>query len=302
MTRPFVALSLVAASLVLCAACARPRSPSATVTPPTTVADAVLAEDRRFAASAASLPQAIGAMLADDARMPAPRGEILVWRDRIVAALAATADSAARAHWTPVQVGLAADGLHAFTVGFLTATRADGSRVNYKYLTFWTQTTQGWRAAAWRRRPMDNATAIDSTSLPPLLPPRLVGSFIEAPLRASHIAELRAAEAEFSALANRIGVGAAFAQRGTPESLNAGRPSDGRFIRGADAIAQVVAGGAALDAPSTITWSADTAIVATSNDLGITFGVIRPKQSPATGTSFFTIWRKSNGAWRYVAE
>ena len=113
---------------------------------------------------------------------------------------------------------------------------------------------------------------------------------------------LRAAEAEFSALANRIGVGAAFAQRGTPESLNAGRPSDGRFIRGADAIAQVVAGGAALDAPSTITWSADTAIVATSNDLGITFGVIRPKQSPATGTSFFTIWRKSNGVWRYVAE
>lgn len=301
MTRPFVALSLLAASLALGAACAHPRSPSPTVTRPATVADAVLAADRRFAGSAAPLPQTIGAMLADEARMPAPRGEILVGRDRIVAALAATADSTARAHWTPVQVGLAADGLHAFTVGFLTATRADGTRVAYKYLTFWTNSANGWRAAAWRRRPMDNA-AIDSTPLPPLLPPRLVGSVIEAPRRASHIAELRAAEAEFSALANRIGVGAAFAQRGTPESLNAGRPSDGRFIRGADAIAQVVAGGTAPDAPSTITWSADTAIVATSNDLGITFGVIRPKQSPATGTSFFTIWRKSNGVWRYVAE
>jgi hypothetical protein len=270
------------------------------------VADAVLAADRRFSASPLPLPQAIGAMLADDARMPAPRGEILLGRARIEAALAATADSAARARWIPVQVGLAADAGHAFTVGFLIASRPDGSRATFKYLTFWTQTPSGWRAAAWRRRPMDNV-AIDSTPLPPLLPPRLVGPFLPASLRETYTNGLRAAEAEFSASANQIGVGAAFVQRGTPESLNAGRPSDTRFVRGADAIAQVVAGGAPLDAPSTITWSADTAIVATSNDLGITFGVIRPKNDPrATGTSFFTIWRKANGnpngVWRYVAE
>lgn len=241
-------------------------------------------------------------MLTDGALMPAPRGERLVGRRPIVQALAATVDSTAHAHWVPVQVGVAADGAHAFTVGFLISARADGSRAAFKYLTFWLRTGDGWRAAAWRRRPMD-AVAIDSAPLPPLLPPRLVQPAREPAQNPRLVNELRAAEAEFSALANQIGVGAAFAQRGTAESLNAGLPTDGHFVRGAEAIARVVAGGEPLNAPSSIVWSADTAIVASSNDLGITFGVIRAKNAPtAPGSSFFTIWRKVNGAWRYVAE
>jgi hypothetical protein len=146
--------------------------------------------------------------------------------------------------------------------------------------------------------------AIDSTLLPPILPDRLVPPDTNAVRARARDVELRAAEAEFSALANRIGVGAAFAARGTPVSLNVGAPNEGRFTRGADAIAALVARPQPLDAPSTITWGADTAIVASSGDLGITFGVIRPKsgQPGAPGSSFFTIWRKVNGAWRYVAE
>lgn len=296
-------LSFGMACVVVSAACAPTHAPGRPAgTSPQSVADAVLAADRGFAASTAALPRAIGALLSDGALMPAPRGEILAGRERIVAALAATPDSTARAHWTPIEVGVAADAAHAFTVGFLITTRADGSRAAFKYLTFWTLTGSGWRAAAWRRRPME-WVPIDSTALPPLLPPRVVAPFSNAAIRAQQVQELRAAEAEFSALANQVGVGAAFAQRGTPASLNVGLPSDGRFVRGADAIARVVAGGQPLDAPSTITWSADTAIVATSNDLGITFGVIRPRNAPgATGSSFFTIWRKVDGAWRYVAE
>ncbi len=291
-------------------ACARPGT--ALPATPVTAAEQVLAADRAFARAAATraYPEAVAAMVADDVLMPAPRGEILAGRARLVSALAATADSTARATWTPIQVGLAADGTQAFTVGFIVTTRADGSRAFFKYLTYWTRTTNGWRAAAWRRRPMD-AVPIDSTMLPALLPERLVAPVASDAQLAQQRAELRAAEGEFSALANRIGVGAAFAQRGTAASLNVGAPSEGRFTRGADAIARAVSGGQALDAPSSIVWGADSALVASSGDLGITFGVIRAKTPPAgasspgassPGASFFTIWRKFNGQWRYVAE
>lgn len=296
----------ISVCLLLSAGCAnapRPASSVASATPQA-IANDLLATERRFSAAAGTQPyvSVMNAMLTDGALMPAPRGEILAGRAKIVSALAATADSTANARWTPVQVGLSADGTHAFTVGFLITTRRDGSHAQFKYLTYWIRGTDGWRAAAWRRRPMESI-AIDSTMLPALLPERLVAPTSNAAAIEGYRTGLRDAEGEFSALANRIGVGAAFAQRGTSASLNVGPPSLGHFVRGADAIAQSVAGGQALDAHSSIVWGADNALVASSNDLGITFGVIRPKATPTTGgASFFTIWRKSNGAWRYIAE
>jgi ketosteroid isomerase-like protein len=293
-------------TLGVCLAACRPTSAPAPSSP-AAVAQSVLDADRAYARAAAAqaYPAAVAALLTDGALMPAPRGELLEGRTRIQAALAATADSTASATWTPIEVGLSADGQHAFTVGFVVTTRADGTRAQFKYLAYWVRGANGWRAAAWRRRPMD-AVPIDSALLPALLPERLVAVDPSPERAVTQRAELRAAEAEFSALANRIGVGAAFAQRGVAASLNVGAPGEGRFTRGADAIARAVSGGQPLDAPSTIVWSADTALVASSGDLGITFGVIRPKAAPpgapATGASFFTIWQKISGTWRYVAE
>lgn len=79
---------------------------------PTDVAATVLSADRAFSRNAATmpLPAAIGAMVTDGVLMPAPRGETLARRARVMAALAATADSTARASWVPIQVGLAAAG------------------------------------------------------------------------------------------------------------------------------------------------------------------------------------------------
>ena len=300
------ALALV--GLALAAAC-RPAAPHPEPATPAALAQSLLAADRAFAreAQARTLPLALRVMFTSDVRMPAPRGEILVGSAKVEAAIAATPDSTARASWTPIRVGLSADGLQGFTVGFLTTTRPDGSRAQFKYLAYWVRlgVSEGgsaWRVTAWRRRPME-LVPIDSAPLPPLLPTRMVARTTDERILAAQLAELRAAEGEFSALANRIGVGAAFAQRGTDASINVGPPSDGRFTVGAEAIARAVSGGQPLDAPSTITWGADTAIVASSGDLGITFGVIRPKNDArAPGSSFFTIWRKSNGVWRYVAE
>lgn len=121
-------LTLIAA--VLLASCAAHTARVATATP-ADVADALLAYERAMsdAASGRPFPAAIGAVFSEGVLMPAPRGELLVGRERVMRALAATADSAARAWWVPVRVGLAADGTQAFTAGFLITTRADGSRV-----------------------------------------------------------------------------------------------------------------------------------------------------------------------------
>jgi hypothetical protein len=56
-----------------------------------------------------------------------------------------------------------------------------------------------------------------------------------------------------------------------------------------------------------VSWSADRAIVASSGDLGVTFGFIRPNAGRPEGagaTPFFTIWRRAdvNDRWRYIAE
>jgi hypothetical protein len=292
-------------------AAAQPGTSTADV--PATIAGALFAADRGYAAAARSRPlrEALGAMFTDDVMMPGPRGQILNGK-AVLDAIGATADSTARGNWTPIRVGLSSDGLHGFTVGFMVTTRADGGRGQYKYLAYWVRdSAQGsapWRVAAWRRRAIDSSVAIDSTVLPPVLPARLQPPRREAASLATLRKGLIEAEAGFSNEAQRIGVGAAFAAMGTEESLNVGSVNEGRFTRGAIAIARAVASGQALDAPSTIVWSADTAIVAGSGDLGITFGVIRAKGAPAgqtaPGTSFFTIWRRASptAPWRYIAE
>jgi ketosteroid isomerase-like protein len=287
----------------------RAHTPASAGTTPQQVTTSLLDADRDFSRAARSRPMrdALGAMFTDGVLMPAPRGEILAGKSRVLGAFATSPDTAARLSWTPVRVGVSADGQHGFTVGFLVATRPDGTRAQFKYLTYWVREKGAWRVAAWRRRPME-MVAMDTTMLPPLLPAAIVAPTGDRQFIAAHRRSLIAAENGFSAEAQRIGVGAAFAVMGTTESLNVGAPNDGRFTRGADNIAKGVAGGGALDAPSTITWGADTALVASSGDLGITFGVIRPKTpppgAPATGSSFFTIWRRASpqAPWRYVAE
>lgn len=305
---------LVVASIATLAAC-RTATPSSAAPvqsgarTPARIADELLAAERGYAKAAASrvMRDGLGAMFTDGVLMPAPRGVILAGKAPVLAALSATADSTARITWTPIRVGLAADGEHGFTVGFMFATRPDGTKAQYKYLSFWVRDGGTWKVSGWRRRAMD-MVAVDSTMLSPLLPERLVAPVRDRVTLAQHLASVRGAEQGFSDTAQRIGVGAAFVVMGNETSVNVGLPTDGRFIVGSPAIARLVAGGQPLDAPSTIVWGADTAVVSSSGDLGMTFGVIRPKAAPAgpalAGSSFLTIWRKAGpGApWRYVAE
>ena len=277
---------------------------------PVRAADALFRDDLAFASNAANraLADGLAPMFADDVIMPGPPATLHRGREAVLAALRTSPDAAARASWTPIRVGLSADGQHGFTFGFMTLTHTDGRMVPLKYMAYWVKTTQGWRVAGYKRarRPEgEAATATMAPHLPgTLVTPRGEASLLE-PLRQS----LVAAERAFSDEAQKIGLGPAFTQFGHPTAVNMGGAANPSYVVGPDAIGRLV-GGERPGPPSPVEWSCDVALVASSGDLGISFGVIRPTARPAgatatpQGTPFFTIWtRPSPGApWRYIAE
>jgi hypothetical protein len=211
-----------------------------------------------------------------------------------------------RADWMPIRGGISADGHHGFTFGYMTLMKPDTAPAPLKYLSYWVKQSAGWRVVAYRitpRPPGDVSTAMRDPALPARLSaPTLDGETIE-----QHRQSLIAAERSFSDRAQVVGLGPAFEERGSADAVNMGGPNSASFIVGSRAIGRAVSGGAM--GPSPVSWAAERAIVASSGDLGVTFGLIRPKEPLATGgrpqtAPFFTIWRRSRPAqpWRYIAE
>jgi hypothetical protein len=87
-----------------------------------------------------------------------------------------------------------------------------------------------------------------------------------------------------------------------------GGPNDAAFVIGSEAIGKAVGAGQPANG-SSVSWSAESVIVASSGDLGVTIGYIRPNApagaSPAPAPiPFFTVWRRASATapWRYIAE
>jgi hypothetical protein len=119
---------------------------------------------------------------------------------------------------------------------------------------------------------------------------------------------LLCAACAFSAEAKIIGLGVAFARFGSADAVNMGGPDDAAFVVGSEAIGRSVSGGKPAD-PSTLSWAPDRTIVASSGDLGVTIGLIRPN-APFTDANaptvfpFFTVWHRANpkDPRLYIAE
>jgi hypothetical protein len=290
----------------LLAAC---RADSAAPTPePEQVAEELLAADRSFAANAGEtdLVSALTAMFDSSVIMPIAGGTFASGLPEAHGALTADSTNAsARAEWWPVRAGISADGAHGFTFGYMDVHRADSALVPLKYLAYWVRRDAGWRVAAYKRG-LRAGGAADTTPMAPALPAALTSVSTDSAALAAHTSSLRAAEQAFSDEAQVIGLGAAFAGHGSADAVNMGGPDTAVWIVGAEAIGQAVGGGA--DGPSPVSWSADRVLVASSGDLGVTFGLIVPNASVAgdgpAGFPFFTIWRRSgpDEPWRYVAE
>jgi hypothetical protein len=278
-----------------------PQTPEAAV-------EQLLEADRSFSRAGAGRPaiESIPAMFADDIIVPAPGNVLVNGKVKAVEALKANPDNlTARVEWAPIRGGISADGIHGFTFGYMTMTKADGSREPLKYLSYWVKGPNGWRVAAYRRRPRPEG-AVSTELMKPSLSDRLVPGSSDAARIKALGESLAAAEKAFSDEAQKIGVGAAFAKHGRADAVNMGGPNEPGFVLGAEAIGRAVGEGTPTDR-SEVAWSADRVMVASSGDLGVTFGMIRilqPKPGGPAAVPFFTIWRRDSPTrpWRYIAE
>lgn len=274
---------------------------------PRAVAEELLAADRAFSRAGAEsdVVTSLSAMFADDVIMPAQGGSFVEGRAAVAEYLRRNPENlTGRVEWTPVRAGVSADARHGFTFGFMTLTAADGTVTPLKYLSYWVRTEDGWRVAAYKRRPRPEGE-ISLEPLAPALPPRLVDPVTDSVALERLQEDLAAAEQAFSDDAQEIGLGPAFARYGSADAMNMGGPDAAGFVLGAENIARAVSGGE--EGPSPVSWSADRVLVASSGDLGLTFGVIRvnvPVEAQTSAFAFFTVWRRAGPGepWRYVAE
>ena len=136
----------------------------------------------------------------------------------------------------------------------------------------------------------------------------------------THTATLIAAEKAFSDRAQVVGNRQAFQEFGRedaihlfgPNSLTVGLKAIGESHDQQAAQAPKPGPQDPPPPPTPVNWSADTAIVASSGDLGVTLGKIRQNDPSAKlplgtlpgGNPFFTIWRRDgvDQPWKYIAE
>lgn len=265
------------------------------------LASQLLAADRAFstAGAKANIVDSIGGMLTENAVMPTPKLDFAIGKSAIIETLKSNpANANATAEWSPVRAGISADGTQGFTYGFMFIHETGKPDRRAKYLSYWIRRPEGWRVAFYKRAL--SAEGNVTTRLEPAVPEELVEP---NPQRLQeNLASLKAAEKAFSDRAQEVGVGPAFLEFGSEDAMNMGSGSD--FTFGNTAIAKLVGEGNTTP----ITWGPDKgALVASSGDLGVTWGYIRPKEPKAgepAAFPFFTVWRKAapDQPWRYVAE
>jgi len=249
----------------------------------------------------------LSAIFAEDVVMPTPPTAFARGRIAAIAALKANPDNLnSRVEWAPIRGGISADGQHGFTFGYMTLLRPDGTRVPIKYVAYWIKQAQGWRVAVYKRVRAAEGK-VSRAMMPPALPPRMIAPATHPAILAGYTRELDQAERDFSDEAQRIGIGPAFAKHGSADAVNVGPPTSPGFVVSAEEIGKSIGSGSPGPG-SPVSWRPDDVIVASSGDLGVTFGMIRtngevrPDQPGAV--PFITIWRRltTSDPWRYVAE
>ena len=299
-------------SVLLAAAVAIPSivTPAAAIAATTqaeslTAVNDLLAADRSYSEGSAKLDLAdgISAMFDADTVMSAAGG-FVKGKEAIVTALKANpANSGSRATWTPIRGGISADGRHGFTLGFMTIKAEGKPDRNGKYLSYWVRKPEGWRVAVYKRagRP-DGEVSLEMMSAS--LPKAGFEPAKDAATLEKYRASLDKAERDFSDLAQKIGLGPAFVQNGSPDATNGG--SGPGFTVGNEKIGADIASGGGPG----VTWGPDGGvIVASTGDLGITWGLLHPNTTPRPGERpaafpYTTIWRRAgpDQPWKYIAE
>ena len=284
-------------ALLAIAAPAAAQSPKAAL-------DELLAADRAFAAASAKAEPVAGltAMLDAEAAMPLPGKGILTGKAAVTEAFKASpAFKEGHVTWAPVRGGISADGTQGFTYGFLTVGSGDEAKRNRKYLSYWVKRPAGWRVVAFRQIPRE-AGEVSTAMLEPALPAFTAKVLTDPGVIARHQESLAAAEKSFSDHAQNVGLKTAFRDFGREDAMN--MYAGAGFAVGLDAVTAGFKG----DGPAKIHWSTEKSFVASSGDLGVSIGMIRPNTPPKPGEPegfpFFTVWKREgpDKPWRYIAE
>jgi ketosteroid isomerase-like protein len=285
---------LLALLLAAAPAAAHPADPKAAV-------EELIAADRAFSASASTVDNpivGIAAMFDEEVIMPSPKGHA-VGRDAVLALfLENPSYKEGKVSWTPVRGGISADGTQGFTYGFLSLTGGDPARRERKYLAYWAKQPEGWRVVAYRQQ-VREAGQVSNEMFPPSLPAFAAEPIGDEKVIAGHNQSVAAAEKAFSDRAQVVGLKAAFREYGREDAMN--MYGGAGFAYGLDA---VTAGFKDGD-PTTIHWGTERSFAASSGDLGVSIGTIKPNDPKGgAGFPFFTVWRRDgpDKPWRYVAE
>ena len=168
-------------------------------------------------------------------------------------------------------------------------------------MAYWVKRPEGWRLAAYKLVPRPAGPAVTATR-PPALPDAIVAPASGGSLIERYRREIDATERPFSDDSQVIGIGPAFAKYGSADAMNVGRDADFTYGNGA------IGAGFGNDPGSPLTWAPDGVIVASSGDLGVTYGYLQrtgPVPAGKVGRiPWFTVWRRASPQqpWRYVAE
>ena len=119
-------------------------------------------------------------------------------------------------------------------------------------------------------------------------------------------AELKRVDEEFSAAAQKLGVGEAFLRYASAEAVML--PENQNAVKGLDGIRQQFAG---FPAGATLEWKPFYADVAASGDLGYTLGTFELRGAPAGEGrpaavrygKYCSVWkRQADGSWKWVVD
>ena len=116
---------------------------------------------------------------------------------------------------------------------------------------------------------------------------------------AEHNRSVATAEKSFSDRAQIVGLKQAFGEFGRPDAMN--MYGGAGFAYGLDA----VVAGFKEEGPAKLHWSTERSFAASSGDLAVSIGTIKPNDpKDGAGFPFFTVWRRDgpDKPWRYVAE
>ncbi len=111
-------------------------------------------------------------------------------------------------------------------------------------------------------------------------------------------------DAEFSAAAQKIGIGEAFVRYADSDALM--MPAEQDAVRGLDGVRQQFA---ALPPGTTLVWKPFQADIAASGDLGYTLGTYELRSTGKDGKAmvrygkYCSVWKKQgDGSWKWVVD